>query len=141
LLTALEVCMRTAGTLQLLQLPLMVLAQRHLGWRDDLQRLAIVNRRLVLAMAAGIVLYVTGTGVIALLHPRDMLMTAPGVAICLLQAVAWTIRTAQQLVGILPAWPVRAAWLGRVVTLLYATLSLIYAGSFVSMLVLAPTPD
>jgi hypothetical protein len=141
MLMSLEICVRTAGALQLLQLPLMVLAQRHLGWRDDLQRLALVNRRLVLAMAAGIVLYVTGTGVMALLYPRDMLTTAPGAALCFLQSVAWTTRTAQQLVGILPVWPVRAAWLGRAVTLLYATLSLIYGGSFVSMFVLAPTPD
>lgn len=120
-----------AGALQLLQLPGMALGQRLLGWRRDLAGLDLVNRRLVTAMGIGIVLYVVGTGLIAIREAAAMTTTRLGVSLCLLQAVAWSARALQQRFVIGPAWPRGARWLHRALLVVYGGLALSYGWVFV----------
>jgi hypothetical protein len=103
--------LRVAAGLQLLQLPGMVVGQHYLGWRRDLLRLTPVNRRLVLALGVGIVLYVVGTALVTL---------------CVLQAVAWSARVLQQVLVVGPLWPTEVRWLHRSLTAIYSLLALGY---------------
>jgi len=112
--------------LQFLQLPGMLLGQRVLSWGDDLSRLTPVSRRLVIAMGAGIVVYVLGTGVIGILCPRAMTASEVGRALCVLQAVAWTLRASLQLLVIGKAWPDHARWLNRSLSTIYSALAVGY---------------
>jgi len=125
-----------AGMLQLLQLPGMVLGQRLLGWKSELARLELVSRRLVTAMATGIVLYVVGTGFIAICMPFAVATTRLGTSLCFLQMVAWSARVAQQGLLIGPVWPSAARWLHRALLTVYGTLALsygwVFAGAYAS---------
>jgi hypothetical protein len=117
---------RTAGALQLLQLPLMSLASHKLGWNAELSRLSPVNRLLFQAIGRGIVIYVMGTGVIVLVQAEAMLATALGRSLCVLQAVAWCARLGSQLFGIRQLIPREARAFSRVATSVYASLAILY---------------
>jgi len=112
--------------LQFLQLPGMIIGQRVLGWGEDLSRLTPVSRRLVIALGAGIMMYVCGTGVIGLVFPRLTVTTEVGRALCVLQAVAWTLRASLQLFVIAPTWPQHALWLNRGLSTIYSALAVGY---------------
>jgi hypothetical protein len=125
-LTGAAQLLRVAAGLQLLQLPGMIVGQHYLGWRQDLSRLTPVNRRLVVALGVGIVLYVVGTALITLLYPRPMAESALGRALCVLQAAAWSARVLQQVLVIGPLWPTEVRWLHRSLTAIYSLLALGY---------------
>jgi hypothetical protein len=134
---SLETCLRIAGVLQLTQLPLMSIAARKLGWHAELSRLSRVNQRLFGAIGLGIVIYVMGTGVIVIAYAHAMTTTDLGVALCVLQAVAWTARVSQQLLRIRRLIPAEARPFSRIATAVYASLALLY-GVVVAWLFLAP---
>lgn len=123
---SLEAWLRIAGALQLTQLPLMSIAARKLGWHAELDRLSPVNQRLFGAIGLGIVIYVMGTGVIVIVHAHDLATTGLGVALCVLQAAAWTARVGQQLLRIRALIPPGARAFSRIATAVYASLALIY---------------
>lgn len=112
--------------LQFLQVPGMIVGQRVLAWGEDLSRLTPVSRRLVIALGVGITIYVCGTGVIGILFPQAVIETEPGRALCVLQAVAWTVRASLQLIVIGPTWPCRALWLNRCLSTIYSALAVGY---------------
>lgn len=130
MLTDLESALRLAGALQLLQLPVMSLSERYYGIRSDLQRLAPANRGLVSSLALGIIVYVTGTGLLALVHAEPMARTELGLGLCRLQAVAWVLRTTQELLVVRPHWPPKGRWLGSFRLGIYASLALLYSAAF-----------
>lgn len=126
-----ELLLQTAGALQLLQLPVMRVAMRALGWSTDLTKLVPVNQRLVLALTVGVVLYVNGTGLLALLCPEELGQTQLGIWLCLLQTIAWGARAIQQLAVVAPQWPNRIKNLHWLITGIYSALALIYGTSVV----------
>jgi len=126
-LTFAEPLLRIAGGLQLLQLPGMIVAQRSLGWHAELDRLSLVNRRLVGAIAFGIISYVFGTALLNFLVTAEIVNSRLGVALCWLQALAWTLRAVLQFVWILPSWPPSAGRaLGQLFSAIYSALALTY---------------
>lgn len=110
-------------SVQFLQVPGLIVGQRVLGWGEDLSRLTPVSRRLVIALGVGIMLYVCGTGVIGILFPLATTQTELGRALCVLQAVAWTVRASLQLLVIGPTWPGHALWLNRGLSTIYSALA------------------
>jgi hypothetical protein len=135
----LELFVRLAGGLQLLQLPLMRLAGKKLGWGAELARLTPVNRRLFQAIGRGIVIYVMGTGVIVLVHAHALTHTPLGLSLCVLQAVAWSARLAAQVFGIGSLIPPPARAFSRVATGVYASLTLAYSALTVWLFFAAST--
>jgi hypothetical protein len=127
-----ELAAQIAGCLQLLQLPGMTIGRKLLGWREDLERLTPVNRGLILAMALGIIAYVLGTGVLALTLPGALVGPGLGRALCLVQALSWTLRVSLQVFAIGRVWPQHARWLHRSLVSIYGSLAVIYAGLVVS---------
>jgi hypothetical protein len=123
--------------LQFLQLPGMFIGQRVLGWQEELGRLTTVSRRLIIALGMGITAYVCGTGAIGLFYPHALATSELGRALCVLQAVAWTIRALFQLLAIGPAWPLRTRWLHRSLATTYSALAVGY--SVICWLLLVPT--
>ena len=123
---ALELFLRFAGGLQLLQLPLMRLAGQKLVWDADLARLTPVNRLLFQAIGRGIVIYVMGTGVIVVFQAHALTHTSLGVSLCVLQALAWSARLAAQAFGIARLIPPSARGFSRIATGVYASLTLAY---------------
>jgi len=122
-----ELVLRMAGGLQLLQLPGMIVAQRSLGWHAELERLSLVNRRLISAIALGIVAYVFGTALLNFFVTAEIVNSRLGVALCWLQAAAWSLRALLQLVWIVPCWPSSAGRpLGRLFSAIYSVLALLY---------------
>ena len=136
----LDLFMRLAGGLQLLQLPLMRLAGKKLDWGDELARLTPVNRRLFQAIGRGIVIYVMGTGVIVVVHAHAMTHTPLGVSLCVLQAVAWSARLGAQVFGIGALIPPRARSFSRIATGVYASLTLSYLAASVWLFLAPSTP-
>ncbi len=116
-----------ACALQFLQVPGMIIGQRVLAWGEDLSRLSPTSRRLVLALGVGIMLYVCGSGAIGLLYPRAIVTSDVGRALCVLQAVAWSVRALLQLFVIGPSWPLHGRWLGRSLAVVYSSLALSYS--------------
>lgn len=131
---------RLAGALQLLQLPLMSLAAKKLGWQDELARVTLVNRRLFQAIGRGIVVYVMGTGVIVLCHAEAMTRTPLGRSLCVLQAVAWATRLGAQALGIARHMPKAARPFSRLATGVYASLTLAYSLACAWLWLGPPTP-
>jgi hypothetical protein len=117
---------RTAGALQLLQLPLMSLAGKKLGWHAELARLTPVNRLLFSAIGRGIVVYVMGTGLLVIVHADAMTATSLGRSLLALQAVAWCTRLGAQVFGIRQLIPREARAFSRLATSVYASLALSY---------------
>lgn len=133
MLTEAKPMLMFAALLQFLQLPGMIIGQHYLGWRADLARLTPVSRRLVVALGIGIVLYVVGTGIITLLYPRAMAESELGQALCALQAVAWSARALQQLLGLGPLWPKQVRWLHLSLATIYSTLGLTYSAIWLAL--------
>lgn len=134
-----ETCLQVAGALQLTQVPLMSIAARKLGWHTELAQLSRVNQRLFGAIGLGIVIYVMGTGVIAIAYAHALATTELGAALCVLQAVAWSTRVGQQLLRIRTLMPAGARPFSRLATTVYATLGLIYSVVAVWHLFAPPT--
>lgn len=121
-----ETMLQLAGALQLLQTPAIVAGQRKLSWLDELQALTPLGRRFVYAIATGVFCYVTGSGVLTLFMAEEIAETRLGLALCVLQAVAWTARASQQFVSMAPVWPNQGRWLHFAMESVYSSLAMLY---------------
>jgi hypothetical protein len=100
-----------AGLLHLCQIPAMLLAPRMLGWKEDLAKLSVINRRIVQVIGIAIVIGGVGLGVVVASAADEMVSgsrLACGLSAFL--AVWWGYRAAVQYLLYLRIWV--KGWLG-----------------------------
>lgn len=124
---SIELLIRSAGVLQLLQTPAIIAGQRGLGWTRELQRLTPLGRNFVHSIAAGIYIYVTGGGIMTVTYARDIAQTKLGLALCALQALAWLVRAGFQWLCMHRSWGAQARWLHYAMLANYSTLAAVYS--------------
>ncbi|MBI4054777.1 MAG: hypothetical protein HY402_01440 [Elusimicrobia bacterium] len=111
-LLSLEDLLFLAGMLHFLNVPAMLLAPRMLGWREDLAKLAPINRRMVLVMGGGIVLVILGLGTVVAVCSREMAEGGRlGMALSCFLGIFWGYRTFIQVYVYPRIWP--GGFLGR----------------------------
>jgi hypothetical protein len=109
LVTRLVLC---AGVLHFTQLPAMAMAGRLLDWRGQLRLLDPLNRSLVLGIGVGIMIAMTGLGVLVVCRPASLVNGDPmGRLLAAFLAVFLGYRALVQWVAYGPIWPRRR--LGR----------------------------
>lgn len=86
------------GMLHFCQIPAMIMAPRMLGWKEDLAKLTTINRAIVLVMGGGIILTVTGLGIVVVLCTEDLVRgTRMGAALACFLGVFWAYRGSVQI--------------------------------------------
>ena len=126
-----------AGLLHFCQIPAMLMAPRMLGWKEDLPKLSLINRRIVVVIALAIVLVVVGMGIVVACAADQLVdksRLATGVTGFL--AVFWAYRAAVQWALYFRIWV--KGWLGVMsnygLGLLLVFLTVVYLVAFIANL-------
>lgn len=94
-----------AGVLHFCQVPAMLMAPRMLGWKEDLAKLSVINRRIVQVIGIAIVIVGVGTGIVVACAADDLVSgsrLATGFTAFL--AFFWGYRAAVQVLLYLRIW-------------------------------------
>lgn len=134
MLTPTEIHVYVAAALHFTQYPTMRLLQRKLDLQGAFAQLAPVPRYLVSAITSGIILYVAGTGILAVVFADPLLHSPLGTGVCLLQSAVWLVRVAQQLLLVRPYWPRQTLRVFWMVTSIYASLAMLYTWFWIAAL-------
>jgi len=106
ILTHAEQLLKVAALGSTLQIPGMILANRVLSWREDLAKLAPVNRRIMVVIALTIVGVVQALGAISYTCSQEIMGgSRTGLAVVLLAFCLWTYRLGIQLFCYSSIWP------------------------------------
>ena len=126
-----------AGILHFCQVPAMMMAPKMLGWKEDLSKLQLINRRIVMVIGVAIVIVGVGTGILVASAAGEMVgggRLATG--LCLFLAVFWGYRGAVQFLLYFKIWGTDL--LGRLsnygLCLIFVFLTAVYAVAFVANL-------
>ncbi len=121
-----------AGALHFVQPIAMRFVPKVLSWNEDMAKLRPINRQIFRVVVRGLVVTLSGIGLIAVLFPGQLLQTGAGSALLLLMAVQWAYRLWVQLCVYRHTWPKshRASFVG--LSLLLALKAGLYALCFVA---------
>ena len=111
-----------AGLLHFCQAPAMVMAPRMLGWKQELERMAPINRRIVQVLGVSMMLVVLGLGIVVMTSARELVgggRLALGLSGFL--GVLWLFRGSVQVLLYRRIWP-----RGRLGALSHYALSLLF---------------
>jgi hypothetical protein len=126
-----------AGLLHFCQIPAMMMAPRMLGWKEDLAKLSVINRRIVMVIGVAIMLVGVGTGIVVACSADNMVAgTRLAAGFSAFLAVFWGYRGTVQVALYLRIWP--RGFLGVVsnygLVALFGFLTLVYFAAFVANL-------
>jgi hypothetical protein len=124
-----------AGALQFCQIPAMMVAPRMLGWKEDLEKLATMNRRIVKVIGLAIVLVGVGTGAIVACAADEMVSGSRlACGLSLFLGVFWGYRALVQYFLYFRIWP--KGFMGRLsnygLAALFTFQSIVYLAAFVA---------
>ncbi|HEX7008884.1 MAG TPA: hypothetical protein VF184_02815 [Phycisphaeraceae bacterium] len=95
-----------AGLLHFCQIPAMLAAPRMLGWKEDLAKLAVINRRIVQVIGIAIVIVGVGLGIVVVCAPADVAGgSRAGMGLACFLGVFWGYRAAVQYLLYHRIWP------------------------------------